>query len=135
MTEPAISPELDELCTSLIGLCTDLLDADGSLDVTLATDADGEFMSFADDDAESCYRAACDHIADLGAACTRYAIAADGLVIAADGEPASAIVFEFAERGMDHAWSGYVPYRLDADGALEVSDPEPGGAAALLFAP
>ena len=47
------------------------------------------------------------------------------------GQPA--LLFEFAERGMDCAWSGFMLYQRDEDGRIEVSDPMPAGEEELLF--
>lgn len=129
-----ISPELDALCTALIGTAIDLLEAD-SVPVMLACDADDGLLTFEDDTPDGCYRAACLRIAEAKGSCTRYALLYDGFVQEDEGDAGSpALVFEFAERGMENAWSGYVLYRRADDGAIEVSDPFPAGAEELLFA-
>ena len=129
-----ISPELDGISVALIGYAIDLLEAGAELPVTLASDAEDGVVSFEDDTADGCYRAACEHVAGLGAACTRYALIYDGVVQEDPAQPAcDALLFEFAERGMPHAWSGYVLYRRAADGSIEVTDPLPGGEEELLF--
>lgn len=130
-----ISAALDELCVGLIGEGIALLDAGQSVPVMLATDAEGDAVSFEDDTPDGCYRAACSYVAGLGAACTRYALLYDGAVQHDDADAGhDALLFEFGERGMAHAWSGYVLYRRAADGTVELSDPQPGGEEELLLA-
>ena len=130
-----ISPELDALSCELIGAAIGQLEETGALPVLLAVDCEDDFFAFEDDTPDGCYRAACQQVADLGAACTRYALVYDGVVQEDDTDPGSpAIILEFAERAMEHAWSGYLLYRFAADGVVEVSDPFPAGMEELLFA-
>lgn len=129
-----ISPELDALSCELIGVAIDQLEAEGSLPVLLAVDCEDDFFAFEDDTPDGCYRAACQQVVSLGAKCTRYAIVYDG-VIQEDEEDAGspAIILEFAERAMKHAWSGYLLYRYREDGVVEVTDPLPAGMEEPLF--
>lgn len=129
-----ISKELDGLSTGLIQVAIDQLEAGEEVSVMLATDCEADVLTFEDDTPDGCYRAACEQVADLGAACTRYALLYDGFVQddeADEGQPA--LLFEFAERGMENAWSGCILYRRAADGGYEFSDPLPAGAEELLF--
>lgn len=132
---PDISAELDGLSVALIGTALDLLESGGEVPVMLATDAEEGLLTFEDDTPDGCYRAAREQVASLGASCTRYVLLYDGFVQddEADGGHA-ALLFEFAERGMENAWSGYVLYRRADDGSVEVTDPYPAGAEELLFA-
>ena len=132
-----ISNELDAMSCALIGTAIDLLEAQGSqepLPVLLAVDCETELFTFGDDTPDGCYRAACQKVQELGAACTRYALVYDGVIQESDNDPgATALLFEFAERGMENAWSGYMLYRFAEDGVVEVTDPLPAGAEDLLF--
>ena len=129
-----ISDELDILSRELIGEAISRLEADGALPVLLAVDCEDEFFAFEDDTPDGCYRAACMQVGTLGERCTRYAIAYDGVIQEVETDAGSpAIVIEFAERGMEHAWSGFMLYRRAADGCIEVTDPLPAGAEELLF--
>ena len=129
-----ISPELDSLSVALIGTAIDLLESGDAIPVMLATDTEDGLLTFEDDTPDGCYRAACEHVGELGAACTRYALLYDGFVQEDEADEGhAALLFEFAERGMDNAWSGYVLYRRAGDGGIEVTDPYPAGAEELLF--
>jgi hypothetical protein len=130
-----ISTELDQLSIALIQTAIDMLDAGDDIPVMLACDCESELLTFEDDTPDGCYRAACEHVASLGAACTRYALLYDGVVQEAEDDPGSeALLFEFGERGMENAWSGYMLYRRADDGAIEVTDPYPAGEEMLLLA-
>lgn len=129
-----ISEKLDAMTCDLIGEAIDVMEAEGKLPVLLMTDESDELYAFEDDDPDGCYRAACQQVQDLGAACNLYAIVYEGVIQeneSASGEPA--IIFEFSERGAGEAWSGFVYYRRNKKGELEVSDPQPGGAEEPLF--
>ena len=129
-----ISPELDELSCGLIGFAIETLETAEGLPVLLAVDCEDEILAFDDDTPDGCYRAACDQVGAFGSACTRYAIVYDGFVQAdLTDQGCPALLIEFAERGMDDAWSGYLLYRYSEDGVVEVSDPLPAGAEELLF--
>lgn len=130
-----ISAELDAMTCDLIGEAIDTLEASDKLPVLLMTDACDDLFAFEDDDPDGCYRAACQQVQDFGSQCNKYAIAYEGVVQedeSASGDPA--IIFEFAERQAQEAWSGFVLYRRTKKGGIEVSDPQPGGAEAPLFA-
>lgn len=130
-----ISPELDALACDLVGAAIEQLEAQGTLPVLLAVDCEDDLFAFEDDTPDGCYRAACQQVGALGAACTRYALAYDGVVQADESDPGTpALLVEFAERGAGEAWSGYLPYERAADGTLEVGDPLPAGAEEPLFA-
>ena len=129
-----ISPELDQLSVALIGTALDLLESGGEVPVMLACDAEEGLLTFEDDTPDGCYRAACEHVAGLGAACTRYALLYDVFVQEDEADEGhAALLFEFGERGMQNAWSGYMFYRVADDGSVEVTDPLPAGAEELLF--
>ena len=131
---PEISGQLDALCVGLIDEALWMLDAGEDVVVLLATDAQDDALGFEDDTPDGCYRAACEHIAGLGAACTRYALLYAGAVQHSAGESArDALLFEFAERGMPHAWSGYVLCGRDDDGRVWAGEACPAGACELLF--
>ena len=129
-----ISAELDALSVSLIDSALAMLEEQNSLPVMLAVDCEEEIATFEDDTPDGCYRAACEYVAKLKDQCQRYALLYDGFV-QDDEEDASmpALLFEFAERGMEHAWSGYMLWQRAQDGGIEVTDPLPGGAEELLF--
>ena len=130
-----VSPELDALTCDLIGEAINFLEMDGVLPVILISDASDDLYAFEDDDADGCYRAACMQVQEFGAKCSMYAIAYEGVVQedeTGSGEPA--IIFEFAQRGTGEAWSGYLLFRINKDGSVDVTDPMPGGAEEPLFA-
>lgn len=130
-----ISERLDAMTCDLIGEAINTLEAEGKLPVLLMADASEDLFAFEDDDPDGCYRAACQQVQDFGGKCAMYAIAYEGIVQADEstsGDPA--IIFEFAEREAGEAWSGFILYRRAKNGGIEVSDPQPGGAEAPLFA-
>lgn len=129
-----ISAELDQLSVALIQTAIDMLDAHDEVSVMLAVDCDDELLTFEGDTPDGCYRAAREQVRDYGRDCTRYVLLAQGFVQedeADSGHPA--LLFEFAERGMDCAWSGFMLYQRGEDGHIEVSDPMPAGEEELLF--
>lgn len=129
-----ISKELDQLSVALIGTAIDLMDSGDAVPVMLAVDCEDELMTFEDDTPDGCYRAARAQVAELGERCTRYALLYDGVVQESENDPGSpALLFEFGERGMENAWSGYLLYRRAKDGTVEVTDPLPAGEETLLF--
>ena len=130
-----ISPELDELSCNLIGIAIDMLERGLDVPVLLAVDCEDTYTSFEGDSPDGCYRAACERVAELKKDCARYALVYMGVVQESENDAGSdALLVEFAERGMEHAWSGYMLYRNAADGSLEVTDPLPAGEESLLFA-
>lgn len=130
-----ISPELDQLSIALIQTAMDMLDAHDDVPVMLAVDCDDELLTFEDDSPDGCYRAAREQVRDYGKQCTRYALLTQGFVQEDETDPGQpALLFEFGERGMDNAWSGFMLYQRDEDGHIEVTDPLPAGEEELLFA-
>lgn len=130
-----ISPELDQLSIALIQTAMDMLDAHDEVPVMLAVDCDEELLTFEDDTPDGCYRAAREQVREYGKDCTRYVLLTQGFVQedeADSGHPA--LLFEFGERGMDCAWSGFMLYHRDEHGAIEVTDPMPAGEEELLLA-
>ncbi len=128
-----ISPKLDALSVRVLDTALDILAETGDMPVLVGVNDDEEFTSFEDDTPDGCYRAARDHVRSLGKKCKRYVICYTGIVQEdpkKKGEPA--VFFEFGERGMDHAWSGYMLYRL-VNGDVETTDPQPAGAEELLL--
>ncbi len=132
---PPISDTLDELSCNLLAQALDMLEEDESLPVLLATDCEEGYLVFDGDTPDNCYQQACTSVTDSGEACSAYALVYDGFVTADDADAgAPALIVEFAERGMDNAWSGYLPYRRDADDhIIAEGDPQPSGAEELLF--
>ncbi len=129
-----ISKELDQLSVALIGTAIDLMDSGDAVPVMLAVDCEDELMTFEDDTPDGCYRAARAQVGELGEHCTRYALLYDGVVQESENDPGSpALLFEFGERGMKNAWSGYILYQRAQDGTIEVTDPLPAGEETLLF--
>ncbi len=129
-----ISEELDKLSIALIQTAIDMLDAHDDVPVMLAVDCESELLTFEDDTVDGCYRAAREQVREFGSQCTRYALLYEGFVQEDEtdaGHPA--LLFEFAERGMDCAWSGYMLYQRSETGPVEVTDPLPAGEEELLF--
>ena len=132
MTE--ISDDLDKLSIALIQTAMDMLDAHDDVPVMLAVDCERELLTFEDDAVDGCYRAAREQVREFGAKCTKYVLLYEGFVQEDEtdsGHPA--LLFEFAERGMECAWSGYMLYQRDPEGHVEVTDPLPAGEEELLF--
>lgn len=129
-----ISSDLDRLSIALIQTAIDMLDAHDDVPVMLAVDCDDELLTFEDDTPDGCYRAAREQVREYGRRCDRYVLLTQGFVQEEEtdaGHPA--LLFEFAERGMDCAWSGYMLYQRDDEGHVEVTDPMPAGEEELLF--
>ena len=124
-----VSPETDELASTLMGDALDLLAAGEPFEVLLAVQtADGETSSyeFEDDGAEACLEAARAKVSQVAGA-QRYAIAYEGAVADEDGAYADALLLEFGERG----WRAYSAFSLVegkgmGDG-FTWSDPAPAG--------
>lgn len=130
-----ISSELDQLSVALIQTAIDMLDVRDDVPVMLAVDCDDELLTFEDDTPDGCYRAAREQVREYGKDCSRYALLTQGYVQEDEADSGSpALLFEFGERGMDCAWSGYMLYQRDEDGNIEVTDPLPAGEEELLFA-
>ena len=130
-----ISEQLDRLSVATIETALDLLEAGDELPVMLAADCSEQLYLFSDDTPDGCYRAGCEQVAALGADCTRYVLLYDGVVQEDEaGASVAALLFEFAERGMAHAWSGCLPYERDEGGGVRTGELFAGGEERLLFA-
>ena len=140
-----ISSELDYLACALLGAAIEALEKrvekgcysvqKTTLPVMLASNVQDEFLSFEQDSPDECYAAACEYIASLKEACNIYALVYEGAVQTADNLNAeSALIVEFAQRGMECAYSGYVLWSLDKQGHVHITDPQPAGEETLLFA-
>ena len=130
-----VSPQTDDLASTLMGDALDLLAAGEPFAVLLAVqDASGEVSSyeFSDDGAEACLEAARAQVGRVAAA-RRYAIVYQGAVETADGGFADALLLEFGERG----WRSYSAYSLvsgvgTGDG-FTWTDPAPAGEVSSLL--
>ena len=124
-----VSPETDELASSLMGAALDLLAAGEAFEVLLAVqDGSGAVSSyeFEDDGPEACLEGARGRVSELDGA-VRYAIAYEGAVAADDGSYADALLLEFGERGY-RAYSAYslIDGKGTGDG-FTWTDPAPAG--------
>ena len=124
-----VSPETDELASTLVGDALDLLAAGDPFCVLLAVQDDsGEVTSyeFEDDGAEACLEAARAKVPQVKGA-RRYAIAYEGAVEADESGFADALLLEFGERGY-RSYSAYslVDGKGTGDG-FTWSDPAPAG--------
>ena len=124
-----VSPETDELASTLVGDALDMLAAADPFCVLLAVQsASGEVTSyeFEDDGPEVCLEAARAKVSQVPGA-LRYAIAYEGAVETGDGDFADALLLEFGERG----WRSYSAYSLvDGKGTgdgFTWTDPAPAG--------
>lgn len=126
-----VSPETDELASTLMGDALDLLAANEPFEVLLAVqDAGGAVRSyeFVDDGPEACLEGARAKVAELSdSGAQRYAIAYEGAVEDDAGAYADALLLEFGERGY-HAYSAYSLFegRGTGDG-FTWTDPAPAG--------
>lgn len=124
-----VSPQTDELASTLMGDALDLLAAGEPFVVLLAVQDESGVVSsyeFVDDGAEACLEGARARVRELEGA-RRYAIAYEGAVDAGDGSFADALLLEFGERG----WRAYSAYSLfDGRGTgdgFTWTDPAPAG--------
>ena len=129
MRRDGVSPETDELASTLMGDAFDLLASGEGFEVLLAVqDGDGTVSSyeFEDDGPEACLEGARDRVRELGGA-VRYAIAYEGAVEDEDGSYADALLLEFGERGY-RAYSAYslIDGKGTGDG-FTWTDPAPAG--------
>ena len=135
-----VSPQTDQLSSTLLGMALDLLAEGQSMSVLLVIGDDkGTVASyeFADDGEEACLdgarqkvrlikSAGGDHEAGLGAP-VRYALVYDGAIEDEDGSYADALLLEFGEKGWQ-AWSAYSCYEGGGRGdTFAWSDPAPAG--------
>ena len=124
-----VSPETDELASTLMGDALDLLAAGEAFEVLLAAqDSSGEVLSFefVDDGPEACLEGARAKVRELEGA-VRYALAYEGAIEDEDGSFADAVILEFGERG----YRSYSAFSLiDGKGAgdgFTWTDPAPAG--------
>ncbi len=124
-----VSPETDELASTLMGAALDLLAAGEPFEVLLAVqNADGVVQSyeFEDDGPEACLDGARERVRSSEGA-VRYAIAYEGAVEADEGAYADAVLLEFGERGY-RAYSAYSLFEgRGAGDGFTWSDPAPAG--------
>ena len=124
-----VSPETDELASTLMGAALDLLAAGEPLEVLLAVQtADGAVQSyeFEDDGPEACLDGARERVRSIEGA-IRYAIAYEGAVEADEGAYSDAVLLEFGERGY-RAYSAYSLFKgRGAGDGFTWSDPAPAG--------
>lgn len=124
-----LSPELDELSSTLMGDALDLL-AEGSpinvLVVIQDQHGDVDSMEFADDGPEALLEGARAYVRKRRGA-VRYAIAYEGAVQADDESYCDALLMEFGERG-SRSFSAYSLFegRGEGDG-FRWTDPAPAG--------
>lgn len=100
-TYGSVSPQLDELTSTLVGDALDMLAEGEDLNVLLVMQSDdGEVLSFefADDSPERLLQAAYDRVRRSRDA-TYYALAYEGAVEDDEGTYADALILEFGERG------------------------------------
>lgn len=135
-----VSPELDDLSSTLMGQAFDVLAEGAALDVILAVeDAVGHVASytFADDSPEECLGGAREKVRDLARAHgdaagklgdpVRYALAYEGAIADERGAYQDAVLLEFGERGRT-SFSAFslVGGRGTGDG-FAWTDPAPAG--------
>lgn len=125
-----VSPETDELASTLMGDALDLLAAGEPFEVLLAVQRDdGEVSSleFADDGPEACLDAARARVRELADDVRRYAIVYEGAVADDAGAYVDALLLEFGERGW-HAYSAYsLVDGIGTGNGFTWSDPAPAG--------
>lgn len=124
-----VSPETDELASTLMGDALDLLANGEPMEVLLAVQlTDGSVLSyeFEDDGPEACLEAARARVRELQDA-IRYALTYEGAVADEDGAYADALLLEFGERGY-RAYSAFslIDGKGSGDG-FTWTDPAPAG--------
>ena len=124
-----VSPELDELSSTLMGAALDMLAEGEDLGVLLAVQSEqGSVSSFvlSDDGPEALLDGARDRVRHARGA-LRYAIAYEGAVELEGGCYADALLLEFGERGTP-SFSAYSLYEGRGSGdAFRWTDPAPAG--------
>ena len=124
-----VSPELDELSSTLMGAALDLLAEGEDLGVLLALQSeDGSITSlaFSDDGPEALLDGARNRVRHARST-LRYAIAYEGAIELDDGQFADAVLLEFGERGTP-SFSAYSLYEgRGAGDAFRWTDPAPAG--------
>ena len=126
-----VSPETDELASTLMGDALDLLAANEPFEVLLAVqDESGVVKSyeFVDDGPEACLEGARAKVGELsGTGARRYAIVYEGAVEDDSGAYADALLLEFGERGY-RAYSAYSLFEgRGAGDGFTWTDPAPAG--------
>ena len=124
-----VSPQLDELSSTLMGMALDELAAGNALNVLLAIqheDASVESLSFADDGPDRLLEAARAEVRQSrNAQC--YAIAYEAAVELEDGTYGDAVIIEFGERGCP-SFSAYSLFEGRGKGdKFRWTDPAPAG--------
>ena len=124
-----VSPELDELSSTLMGAALDMLAEGEDVGVLLALQSEeGSVSSFvlSDDGPEALLDGARDRVRHARDA-LRYAIAYEGAVELEDGQYADAVLLEFGERGTP-SFSAFSLYEGRGSGdAFRWTDPAPAG--------
>ena len=125
----SVSPQLDELSSTLMGEALDMLAEGQELNVILALQsADGEVQSyvFADDSPERLLEAARQRVRSARTT-MYYAFVYEGAVQEEDGSFADALFLEFGERGCP-SFSAYSLFEGRGEGnAFRWTDPAPAG--------
>ena len=124
-----VSPELDELSSTLMGDALDMLAEGQPMGVLLVIqDADGDITSFEfiDDGPEALLNGARMRVKRTKRA-LRYALAYEGAIEAEDGTYAEALILEFGEKGRP-SFSAYSLYEGRGEGDnFRWTDPAPAG--------
>lgn len=124
-----VSPELDELSSTLMGDALDMLAEGQQMGVLLVIqDADGDITSFEfiDDGPEALLNGARMRVKRTKRA-LRYALAYEGAIEAEDGTYAEALILEFGEKGRP-SFSAYSLYEGRGEGDnFRWTDPAPAG--------
>ena len=124
-----VSPELDELSSTLMGDALDMLAEGQNMGVLLVIqDVDGGISSyeFADDGPEALLVGARQRVKRTKRA-VRYALAYEGAIEAEDGTFAEALILEFGEKGRP-SFSAYSLYEGRGKGeGFSWTDPAPAG--------
>lgn len=132
-----VSPEQDELSSTLVGEALDVLAEGGALDVLLVVqDQAGTVASYAfsEDGIEACLKGAHDKVVSLGRRggpngrqVVRYALAYEGAVADEVGAYRDALICEFGERGYK-SYSAFSLFEGRGRGdQFTWSDPAPAG--------
>ena len=124
-----VSPELDELSSTLMGDALDMLAEGQPMGVLLVIqDTDGDITSFEfiDDGPEALLNGARMRVKRTKRA-LRYALAYEGAIEAEDGTYAEALILEFGEKGRP-SFSAYSLYEGRGEGGnFRWTDPAPAG--------
>ncbi len=132
----AITPELDRFVCEVIGNCLDELVEQHELWPSLCFQAGDEIICevYSEDGPDQCLETARAAVAKLPSNSLCYAIVYDGFFQIEETEKsAEALICEFADRGMDCAYSAYVPYGFDDTDGFWAEEPVAGGEEPNLF--